>query len=53
MGPQRRFCTLWQQVTPEVFTVSSAWLGPFQEGEDPLADSAVLLDHLRRELSSE
>jgi hypothetical protein len=53
MGPQRRFCTLWQQVTPEVFAVSSAWLGPFQEGEDPLADSAVLLDHLRRELSSE
>ena len=53
MGPQRRFCTLWQQVTPEVFAVSSAWLGPFQEGEDPLADSIILLEKLRRELSPE
>lgn len=53
MGPQRRFCTLWQQVTPEVFAVSSAWLGPFQEGENPLADSVLLLGELRRELSSE
>jgi hypothetical protein len=52
-GPQRRFCTVWQQVTPRVFAVSSVWLGPFQEGEDPLADSVILLDELQRELSSE
>lgn len=52
-GPQRRYCTVWQQVTPEVFAVSSAWLGPFQEGEDPLADSIILLGELRRQLSPE
>ena len=52
-GPQRRFCTVWQQVTPRVFAVSSVWLGPFQEGEDPLADSVLLLDELQRELSPE
>ena len=52
-GPQRRFCTVWQQMTPDVFAVSSAWLGPIQEDEDPLADSALLLNELQRELSAE
>ncbi len=52
-GPQRRFCTVWQQVTPEVFAVLSAWLGPVQEGEDPLADSAVLVGELKTKLSAE
>ncbi|MCR9148581.1 MAG: hypothetical protein NXH83_00260 [Rhodobacteraceae bacterium] len=50
-GPQLRYCTVWQQVTPEVFAVSSVRLGPFQEGEDPLADSVILLEDLQRELS--
>ncbi|MCU0853339.1 MAG: hypothetical protein MUF63_00145 [Rhodobacteraceae bacterium] len=53
LGPQHRFCTVWQQATPRVFAVSSVWLGPFLEGEDPLADSVILLDELKRELSAE
>lgn len=50
-GPQRRYCTVWQEVTPEVLAVSSVWLGPFREGEDPVADSGVLLGELRKALS--
>ncbi len=50
-GPQRRFCTVWQQVTPSVFAVSSVWLGPVREGEDLLADSAILLEELQSELA--
>ena len=52
-GPQRRFCTVWQLMTPDVFAVSSAWLGPIQESEFPLADSAVLLGELQRILAAE
>lgn len=50
-GPQRRYCTLWQQITPKVFAVSSAWLGPAREDEDPPADSILLLTELQRKLS--
>lgn len=53
LGPQRRYCTVWQQVTPKVLAVSSVRLGPVREGEDPLADSIILLEELQRELSSE
>lgn len=53
MGPHRRYCTVWKQVTPIVFAVSSVWLGPVREGEDPLADSSVLMKDLQRELSPE
>ena len=52
-GPQLRHCTVWQQVTPSVFAVSSVRLGPVQEGEDPLADSVILVEELQRALSPE
>jgi hypothetical protein len=52
-GPQLRHCTIWQQVTPRVFAVSSVKLGPAQEGEDPLRDSVLLLNELQRELSAQ
>ncbi len=52
LGPATRYCTVWQQLTPQVLAVSTVKLGPRQEGEDPLADSVILLIEMVRRLSA-
>lgn len=52
-GPERRHCKIWQDVTPEVFAVFSAWAGPEGEGEDLVAASQPLLDEFISRLSAE
>lgn len=52
-GPEKRHCVIWQELTPNVFAVSSAWAGPHQGGEDLLADSAILMEELRLRISAE
>jgi hypothetical protein len=52
-GPEIRHCVIWQELTPNVFAVSSAWAGPYREDEDLLADSAILLEELRLRISAD
>jgi hypothetical protein len=40
-------------MTPEILAVSSAKLGAPSDEEDPVSDSAVLLDTLKRDLRAE
>lgn len=53
LGSTVRYCTIWYQLNPEVLVVSSAELGPAQDGEDPLADTIILLHALTRRLGTE
>ena len=39
-------------MTPKVFAVSSAWLGPIQQSENPIADSIIFSEELLRTISS-
>ena len=49
-APGRRFCDIWFEHAPGVLIVTSAWLGPEAEGEDPVAE-AMLLQRLWAALS--
>ncbi len=42
-GPGTRYCTVWYQLSSELLVVSSVKLGPLQQGEDPLADTVILI----------
>ncbi|MEL6101253.1 MAG: hypothetical protein AAFV87_12475 [Pseudomonadota bacterium] len=52
-GPERRHCKIWQDVTPDVFIVFSAWAGPEEEGEDLVATSEPLLEDFISRLSAD
>ena len=42
-APGRRFCDIWFEHAPGVLVVTSAWLGPEAEGEDPPVDVRDLM----------
>ena len=53
VGPGIRYCTMWYQLNPEILVVASAKLGREQDGEDPLADTILLIDALIRRFDPE
>ncbi len=53
IGPGTRYCTMWYQLVPEILVVASAKIGMQQDGEDPLADTILLIDALIRQLDPE
>jgi hypothetical protein len=52
-GPDKRHCTIWLELAPSVLAVSSAWLGPRADNEDPVTDAAVVLETLTSMLRPE
>lgn len=43
-GPNRTFCTVWMDLTPEVFAVSSAWVDNGTDGATFERDARIVLE---------
>lgn len=52
-GTGTRYCTIWQRLTEDIVTVSSATLGAAVDNEDPVADAAVAIEALTQSLRQE
>lgn len=53
VGPSIRYCTIWFHLEPEVLVVASAKLGHQRDGENPLADTILLIDAMLSRLDRE